>query len=306
MISTYKPSQNPSENLSETEGRSRIDLTHLMNRGINRVLRIGVDEILNTGEPTIIPSNPARELSILAKNLKSEAIDESGEHVDYTKLAKSDAYLRFKEFTYALPKCNITDLGDHDEQMAFWINLYNALIIDAVIHYQIKDSVLSMPSFFRRAAYNVGGYRFSADDIEHGILRRNRPHPYLRIRPFGNLDPVNSAIVEFLDARLHFALVCGALSCPPIAFYDGAQLDEQLSISASSFINGGGAFYDPNKSAIWLSKIFKWYQADFGGWDGVRAMVCKSSSDPELCEAFDLEGVRVKYQPYDWSINGLL
>jgi hypothetical protein len=238
--------------------------------------------------------------------LKSEAIDDTGEHVDYTKLAHSEAYERFKEFTNTLPNCNIKDLGNPDEQMAFWINLYNVLILDAIIHYQIKESVLSMPSFFRRAAYNIGGYRVSADDIEHGILRRNRPHPFLRILPFGKGNPMKSAMLEFFDARLHFSLVCGALSCPPIAFYDGTHLEEQLSRSASSFINGGGVSYDPEKNTIWLSKIFKWYQADFGGLDGIKAMVCKFSLDPELCKAFDLEGVRVKYQPYDWSINGLL
>jgi len=306
MISSYKPSQKSSKNQGRVEGSSTIDLTYLTNRGLDRLMRIGAHEVLNVGEPTMSSSNPARELSILAKGMKSEAINEAGEHVDYSKLANSEAYIQFKKFTHALPNCSIADLGGNNEQLAFWINLYNALIIDAVIHYQIKESVLSMPSFFRRAAYNVGGYRLSADDIEHGILRGNRPHPFLHIRPFGRSDPRKSAIVGSLDPRLHFALVCGALSCPPIAFYDSAQLEEQLSKSTSSFINGDGATFDPSQGMIWLSKIFKWYQADFGGWDGVKRMVCAGSSDPALCEALNLQEIKVRYQPYDWSINRLI
>ena len=113
-------------------------------------------------------------------------------------------------------------------------------------------------------------------------------------------------MVGTLDPRLHFALVCGALSCPPIAFYDSSQLEEQLSKAASSFINGGGAYFDPSKGTIWLSKIFKWYQADFGGWEGVKRMVCEGSQDPELCKAFNLQEIKLRYQPYDWSINRLI
>lgn len=95
-------------------------------------------------------------------------------------------------------------------------------------------------------------------------------------------------------------------SCPPIAFYDGAFLDHQLSIANSNFIHGGGASFDSNSNTIWLSKILKWYQADFGGWDGVKKVICQASVNPELWEALNNPKVKVRYRPYDWSINHLI
>jgi hypothetical protein len=305
-ISMIKKNHASTKKLLKLGSFHDLEFTSLIRYGLGQLFHYGFEEVLNSGSSTINPIDPARELSILTKQLKSEAIDPTGKHVDYAKLAQSETYDRFKEFTKSLPKYNIADIGDHEEQMAFWINLYNTLIMDAIIHYQIKETVLSISGFFRKAAYNIGGHRFSLDDIEHGILRRNRSQSFPPIRSLGKSDPRKSAMVSRLDPRLHFALVCGATSCPPIAFYDAAHLDQQLAISASNFINGGGASYDPDHKTVWLSKIFKWYQSDFGGWEGVKAMICEASSHHEVCEAINRNDVKVRYQPYDWSINSLI
>lgn len=109
-----------------------------------------------------------------------------------------------------------------------------------------KLVVRSWPQVSTRAANelitpaNVGGLRYAADDIEHGILRRNRPHPFLRLRPLGSGDPRLQFMVSTFDPRLHFALVCAAKSYPPIALYSGEQLDQQLNLAMRSFLRGGG------------------------------------------------------------------
>ena len=70
-----------------------------------------------------------------------------------------------------------------------------------------------------------------------------------------------------LDPRIHFALVCGARSCPPIGFYEAEQIDFQLQLAAESFINSSQVKILPQEGTVLISKIFKWYKSDFGGSD---------------------------------------
>jgi hypothetical protein len=151
----------------------------------------------------------------------------------------------------------------------------------------------------------VGGMRFSADDIEHGILRGNRRNPMLPFPPFGSEDPRLKMTITSPDPRVHFALVCGARSCPPIAFYEGSRLDEQLESACISFINAGGVEFDAQHRILRLSKILQWYQGDFGGRLGVLECVAKCTRDEGLRSALESERVRVRYMPYDWSLNTL-
>lgn len=282
------------------------DITRGFNWLVDRFLRIKPGEVLNSGHTTNPEPNLAQALRQAAKELTTEALDETGEHVDYKKLASSDSYSRFREYTLSLPQCNPDDLGDGNNQIAFWINLYNALIIDAVIYYQVSGSILSKPSLFRRAAYNVAGSRFSADDIEHGILRGNRPHPTQLLRQFGPSDRRRMMMVEPFDPRIHFALVCGAESCPPISFYRGDRLDAQLNQAAGNFINGGGAFVNRSDASLHLSRILKWYQADFGGISGVLEIVLKYSKDDSVKSAIRSGAPKIRYSKYDWSVNSLI
>jgi hypothetical protein len=289
--------------------RGKDWMSHLVrggNRFIDRLLSVNDDTVLNTGEASLSSANPAQALFQAAKTLKAEAIDPETGRIDYMNLAKGEAYRDFREVAQSLANCNLEDLGDKNTQTAFWINLYNALILDAVVQYQIKDSISRNFSLFRRAAYRIGGMRFSADDIEHGILRGNRRNPYIPLPLFASDDPRLAFSIDPPDPRIHFALVCGARSCPPIAFYDGEKINAQLDLAAAGFINGGGADYDPINKTLWLSKIFSWYQVDFGGRQGVLKTIRKYSRDEGAQEALERVPVRIRYQPYDWSVNGLV
>lgn len=306
MISTYNQTEESEVDKRSDRESPKMNLVRFMNIVIDRVMGIGKSEVLNASSLTPAIDNPAQELMRITRVLKAEAIDASGERVDYTKLAASETYQQFKTLASALPNFDLETLGDRDEQIAFWINLYNALIFDGIISYKIIKSVLSKPSFFRRAAYNVGGFRLSADDIEHGILRGNRPLPFFHLRPFGPSDPRLAAVVQPLDPRIHFSLVCGARSCPPISFYDPDRLEEQLSQSAITFINGGGVIYEATERTLWLSRIFKWYQTDFGGLKGMMNILQRYSLDQTLLEILNRKSLKIKYLPYDWSINRLV
>jgi len=270
------------------------------NQIANRVLGIGPNDLLNPEPARSGLENPARKLREIANDMRAQAISPETGEVDYGKLVESESYARFKTFARALPYCTKEDLGDRPHQIAFWINLYNALILHGVLHYKVSGSMLRDIGFFRRVAYNVGGMRFSADDIEHGVLRGNRRHPYLPFTQFAKGDPREMMSIEDPDPRMHFALVCGARSCPPISAYDGEQLDAQLDLAAAAFINGIGAQFDPEAKILFLSRIFKWYAGDFGGREGALRLV-----DQYLDTSVAIAGARIRYLPYDWSVNSL-
>jgi hypothetical protein len=270
------------------------------NRIIDLVLGIDAREILNPGPVQHGLENPAQMLREIANGMRIEAIQAETLEVNYASLAESKSYARFKDFTRALPHCTKEDLGDLSQQTAFWINLYNALILHGVIHYGVSGSMLKDLGFFRRVAYDVGGMRFSADDIEHGVLRGNQRHPYLPVPQFTLDDPRAMMSIPDPDPRVHFALVCGARSCPPISSYDAENLENQLDSAAASFINGIGAHFDSERRVLSVSRIFRWYERDFGGRAGVLGMLRKHMRDPS-----PIEGSQLRYLPYDWSVNAV-
>jgi len=242
--------------------------------------------------------------------MQAQAFDAQTGLIDYDRLRQSDAYRRYRdECTARLRTLDLHSLVARQQRLAFWINLYNALVIDAVIAFGIQHSVSEVRggilAFFRRAAYNVGGMRFSCDDIEHGILRANRGHPAFPGPQFGPGDARRAHALEALDPRLHFALNCASRSCPPIGAYDAEHIDRQLDAAARAFINGGGCVIDPASRMLRLSRIFQWYAGDFGGRRGVVDFVLRYLEQSEQRAWLEEHRgrVKVRYQAYDWGLN---
>ena len=279
---------------------------------ISTILGFRSDAVLNAdGDVRATMTGPqlGATLKRAVNALKAEGIDATGEHVDYVRLAASSAYATYRaELTPQLRSLDLATLATRGEQLAFWINLYNALVLDATIAFGVRQSVTEgragLVSFFRRAAYNVGGYRFSTNDIEHGILRANRAHWAIPGPQFGPSDPRLSWRVAPLDNRIHFALNCASRSCPPIGVYDASQIDRQLDLAAANFIANTVAV-EPDQNTVRLSTLFKWYAGDFGGRAGVIALLLQHMPDTEARKWLSTQrsGVRFVYRPYDWSLN---
>ncbi len=144
----------------------------------------------------------------------------------------------------------------------------------------------------------------SCEDIEHGILRDNRGHPYVPGPHFATSDPRFAWRVSPLDVRIHFALNCASRSCPPIGVYDAAQIDTQLELVARRFVSHVVEI-DQAACELYLSRIFSWYAADFGGREGVIAFVLPYLLQDEVREwlVAHHHTVKVTYLPYDWALN---
>ncbi len=180
------------------------------------------------------------------------------------------------------------------EKLAFWINVYNAGIQHALAHAPRQHRLRL--KFFAKAGVRVAGRKLTFNAVEHGLLRRSsfaftlgylsNPFPSRFERTFR---------VERKDPRVHFALNCGAASCPPIAVYEPERIDAQLDLAARSYLEPT-TVYNRAENGVTVSRLFLWFRGDFGGPDGVR----------ELLERYGLipagSAPRLRYAPYDWTL----
>jgi hypothetical protein len=164
-----------------------------------------------------------------------------------------------------------------DAKKAFWINLYNSFLQLQLrdLHKEngYEDIGGATPGFIYKAkAIPIAGRIFSLDDIEHGVLRRcRRKHLYgycPDLYTVFTCSSIRKLACKSLDCRLHFALNCGAKSCPPIAYYTSEKIDAQLDQAAAAFLRQETKV-SPMNLEIHISKIFYWYYADFGGKQGI-------------------------------------
>lgn len=270
--------------------------------------------VLNEGDPDhpallAADSELTADLKRFMDMTKVEAIDEQGYNVDYQRLKESPAYLEYRQS--CSPRLRNFDpavLTSREEKLAFWINLYNALIIDGVIAGEIANSVgpnsLDLLGFFRKTAYDISGLRFNADDIEHGILRGNRGHPVIPGPQFSSQDRRLSWILDPVDVRIHFALNCAGRSCPPIQVYSAQNIEQQLEMAAGNFVDADLQI-DQDRNTAQISAIFKWYARDFGGLLGVIDFMLEHLGEGERKDWLEKnrDSVDFKYKAYDWGLN---
>jgi hypothetical protein len=174
------------------------------------------------------------------------------------------------------------------EQLAYWINLYNALTVQLILQHTPVESILDLnlsPGWLSfgpwgKKLLRIEGEEISLNDIEHRILR-----PIWR------------------DNRIHYGVNCASIGCPNVAksAYVGASVGAALTRAARAYINGDrGVNFDSGD--LYVSSIYKWFVADFGGdAAGVIAHLKKYASPglaAKLGKANDISG----YQ-YDWTLN---
>ena len=194
--------------------------------------------------------------------------------------ATLDAYLQ------AMGEVHPDQLADSAEKLAFWINVYNALTIKAILHFypikSIKDRVGPTYSVWKDYKIAIAGVSYSLDTIEHNILRkRNEP-------------------------RIHFAIVCASYGCPPLRneAFTGDRLDEQLTTISQLFFSSPDRFrIDSARKIVYLSAILNWYKGDFGKDQRALLDAIKPYAPIETRVLLEQNGLRIKYTDYDWRLN---
>ena len=219
------------------------------------------------------------------------------------RLPASDARDRLKRLTGGLhsldPEKDVT--GD-DNRLAFWINVYNALVMHALDVEGRHGTITRRLSMFRRNAWRIGQRRYSLDFIEHGLLRRNARPPVSLFRVAWSRDPRLASAPSILDPRIHFALNCGAISCPPVRTWFSGSLDAQLAEATRAYFVKHAAL-DREAGTLTLPKLMKYYRGDFGSRGEMLAFAARHLAEPD--SRFVTENgarLRIRFGPYDWRV----
>ena len=234
------------------------------------------------------------------QRLLQKSVTDAG-RVDYGALKADPAQLnRFTdEIAARSPISNPLDFPTRQDQMAYWINAYNALVIKGAVENWPVESVLkigTLPhSFFWHKTFLVGGKATTLDNIEKDELRKT-----------------------FGDPRIHFALVCASNSCPQLQreAFAPEKLDQQLDAAARAFVNSPrGMQIDAAANRATLSKIFDWYRGDFeaygraksltGSGPAVLNFIRQYANDANRRALDSLHHPQIEFFPYDWGINDL-
>jgi hypothetical protein len=217
---------------------------------------------------------------------------------------------KLKEFLQALAQVLPEDYQgwQTSQQIAFWINAYNSLTLKAIIdHYPIKaswfrslkfprNSIRQIPGVWKELRFPVMGRQMTLDEIEHATLRQ-----------------------QFNEPRIHMALVCAAMGCPPLRNepFTGEKLNQQLNDQTRRFLADPQKFrIDRDQGRVYLSPIFKWFGQDFVKTYGATEWFSRFTPNeravlnfiqnylPRKEQEYLFQGdYSLSYLGYDWSLN---
>ncbi len=199
--------------------------------------------------------------------------------VDYAAMKNNenlDAYL--EKLSNARPEL----LSSGDEQTAFWINAYNAIVVKTVLaHYPLKRP-LDVPGFFDTIRHRVAGKQLTLDQIEKRAVRKT--------------------------PLAHFGLVCGARGCPPLGSraFTGKNVASMLEKNARAFLAGPpGVVIDRKTKIIRLSELFRWYADDLEKQFGSIENFLARFGSRTLIDMLKVPGIKFEYSRYDWRLNDI-
>jgi hypothetical protein len=225
-----------------------------------------------------------------------------GGGVDYAALRASPEFGDVEAGARRLAHLDPTALGSREARLAFWINLYNALVLHGIVALGVRRTVWEVWNFFGRVSYRVGSVVLSADDVEHGILRGNRRRRLPPLAPFRSSDPRRALVLDPVDPRIHCAVNCGSRSCPPVAVYRADALDAQLELAARGFVNQEVAL--DARGRVECSRLFKWYGSDFDATGGLAGFLLRHLDDGPARSALLAGAAPCEvFRPYSWSVG---
>ena len=212
--------------------------------------------------------------------------DEGINLVDYPHLTETDLEA-LKNYITRLSQVNI-DNYNRNEQLAYWINLYNALIVQIVSDYYPVDTVQEVnisPGLFSIGPWSaslvtISGIQLTLDDIQNRIIR-----------------------AVWNDPRTHYAINDGTIGGANLSnqAFQGATIDTQLNQAAHEYINSLRGMQVIEGKLI-VSKIYDWYLDDFGGSEAALIdHLSHVANEPLRCNLQQLSSVNTYI--YNWHLN---
>ncbi len=192
--------------------------------------------------------------------------------------------MMFEEFIYSLYSIHPEEMSKND-QLAFWLNAYNAFVIHSVKNYGELKSPKNKVGFFDFDKFEVAGMTLTLNKIENDM-----------IRPLFNTYLV------------HFGLVCAANDCPQLLSkaYCGETVRQQLEQNARDYVRSSkGAQLDRATKTLRISQIFNWYKRDFemGGKKLVDIIALYAKPEDADFIKKNKADITIEFMEYDWNVN---
>ncbi len=199
--------------------------------------------------------------------------------VNYPAIKDNPNFAKYIESLKAKPT-----FTNQSEELAFWINGYNALVIQGILNGGSPSSFFGRNRFFKKDIYTIADQKINLNDLEREV-----------IIPIG-------------EPRIHFAINCASSSCPKLLpeVFNAENLDQQLTQAARDFINDPTRNkFDATTKTASISKIFDWFEDDFVKHSGsVRQYIAQYVQDEKIAKDLRAGAYKIKYLKYDWSLNG--
>ena len=233
-----------------------------------------------------------------------------GDRVDYASLSKDSGLLdQYLKRLDSVSRAAV-DAWPRDQQLAFWINAYNAFTLRVILdYYPIKtwtfkglvvprNSIIQIPGVWKKLSWEVAGQSLTLDHIEHGLIRP-----------------------DFQEPRIHFAIVCASIGCPDLRAeaFTSDKLEEQLEDQARTYLSNTskGVRVQREKQRVSVTKLFKWFNEDFDvpapeGFQlngrskkerNILNFVAHYLTDPSEWELLQSSELDLDFLSYDWSLN---
>ncbi len=182
---------------------------------------------------------------------------------------------KFNSYLKSLSDNPPQDTWSQDETLAYWMNVYNAFTIKLILDNYPTESIKDINGPWSHRFIRIDKKWYTLNDVEHRIIRK--------------MD----------EPRIHFALVCAAVSCPRLynKAFTAENLEKDLSLLTRGFLS------DPEKNnlsanSIKLSKIFKWYGGDFKKNGNTLIGFLNQYSDVTISS-----NAKKSYKDYNWALN---
>ena len=212
--------------------------------------------------------------------------------VDYDAFGKAPEFGKYLDQLAGFDPAQLS----RDDQLAFWINAYNAYTIRLIVQHEERKTIRNINKKFglfkglgpwSEKLVVVGGATYDLETVEQKIIRPT-----------------------FREPRIHFALVCAAMGCPPLRSeaFAGARLDQQLDDQAKVFLTASPRknWVDLEGRTVWVSQVFQFndYQKDFGGSEAaVMRFVAKYHPAGAVRQLLEAGTAKLSYTDYDWTLN---